>query len=69
MSFYVDYLKVGDVLTIGEILKNKQPNVYYVLIFLSKDFNINYKKLMEDAPVYIRYNGALRQVRQANEHS
>jgi hypothetical protein len=52
-------------LAIGEIIKNKQPDIYYKLIKLSKtkQDNVDYKKLMEDAPVYKRHGGALRQVR------
>jgi hypothetical protein len=52
-------------LTIGEIIKNKQPIIYYKLINFSKSNkdNTNYKKLMEDAPVFKRHHGALRQVR------
>jgi hypothetical protein len=52
-------------LAIWEIIKIKQPEVYNKLIKLSKtnDDNVNYKKLMEDAPVYKRHRGALRQVR------
>jgi len=52
-------------LAIGDIIKNKQPEVYYKLIKFSKNKaeNIDYKRLMEDAPVYKRHSGALRQVR------
>jgi hypothetical protein len=52
-------------LAIGEIIKNKQPDIYYKLINLSKPKKdcIDFKRLMEDAPVYKRHGGALRQVR------
>jgi len=52
-------------LAIGEIIKKKQPEVYYKLIKFSKSKtdNVDYKRLMEDAPVYKRHSGALRQVR------
>jgi hypothetical protein len=59
-------------MTIGEILKIKQSDVYSKLIKFSK-INIktkvkeehnDYKRLMEEAPVYKRHNGAWRQVRQ-----
>lgn len=57
-------LKEGDVLKIGEIIKKKQPDVYKKLMKMSKrNENIDFKKLMEDAPVYKRHHGAWRQVR------
>lgn len=58
-------LKEGDSLAIGEIIKNKQPDIYYKLIKLSKPKKeyIDFKRLMEEAPVYKRHGGALRQVR------
>lgn len=56
--------KRGGNLTIGELIKNKQPNVYFKLIKFSKsNKDNNYKKLMEDASVFKRHRGALRQVR------
>lgn len=57
---------------IGKIVRIKQPYVYKRLIRFSntnnkskvkKEEHINFKRLMEDAPVYKRHNGALRQVR------
>ena len=58
-------LKEGDSLAIGDIIKNKQTDIYYKLIKLSKTEkdNTDYKRLMEDAPVYKRHRGVLRQVR------
>jgi len=57
-------------LSIGEIIRKQQPNVYKKLIGLSKckskvkkEEKIDFKRLMEDAPVYKRHNGAIRQVR------
>lgn len=59
-------------MTIGEILKFKQPDVYKKLIKLSnnniqkkakKEEYVDFKRLMEDAPVFKRHRGALRQVR------
>jgi hypothetical protein len=52
-------------LAIGEIVRYKQPDIFNKLIKISKNKtdNINFKKLMEDAPVYKRHRGALRQVR------
>lgn len=64
--------KEGDVLEIGEIIRIKQPDIYKKLIKVSntnnknkvkKEEHIDFKRLMEDAPVYKRHNGALRQVR------
>lgn len=57
---------------IGEILRFKQPDVYKKLIKLSntniqkkvkKEEYVDFKRLMEDAPVYKRHHGAWRQVR------
>lgn len=50
---------------IGEIIRIKQPDVYKKLMRLkkAKEEKIDYKRLMEDAPVYKRHNGAWRQVR------
>lgn len=53
-------------MTIGEKIKRNQPDVYKKLIKITKNAKeerINYRKMMEDAPVYKRHNGALRQVR------
>ena len=52
-------------MTIGEILKNKQPDVYKKLIKFSieKEEKVDFKRMMEDAPVYKRHHGAWRQVR------
>jgi len=58
-------------LSIGDIIRKKQPDVYKKLISLSKsksnkvkkEEKIDFKRLMEDAPVYKRHNGAIRQVR------
>ncbi|GEM_PF-2330595 len=52
-------------MTIGEIIKKNQPDVYKKLMKLKKvkEERIDYKRLMEDAPVYKRHNGAWRQVR------
>jgi len=58
-------------LSIGEIIRKQQPDVYKKLIGLSKckskkvkiEEKIDFKRLMEDAPVYKRHNGAWRQVR------
>jgi len=62
----------GDDLAIGEILRTKQPDIYKKLKKFSntnkkskikKEEYIDFKRLMEDAPVYKRHCGALRQVR------
>lgn len=62
----------GENLAIGDILKTKQPDVYRKLIKISRINNegrgkneehIDFKRLMEDAPVYKRHRGAWRQVR------
>lgn len=67
-----NYKKEGDVLEIGEIIRINQPDVYKRLIKFSnnnnkskvkKEGHIDFKRLMEDAPVYKRHNRALRQVR------
>ncbi len=59
-------------MAIGEILKTKQPDIYMKLMKISKIENkskakkeerIDFKRLMEDAPVYKRHCGAWRQVR------
>ncbi len=50
-------------MTIGEKIKRNQPDVYKKLMKMTKKERIDYKKMMEDAPVYKRHNGALRQVR------
>lgn len=55
-------------MTIGEIIKKNQPDVYKKLMRFSntkklKEEKIDFKRLMEDAPVYKRHNGAWRQVR------
>jgi hypothetical protein len=56
--------KEGDVLKIGDIVRKKQPDVYKKLMKMcQKKENIDFKKLMEDAPVYKRHHGAWRQVR------
>ena len=55
--------KEGDVLKTGDIVRKKQPEVYKKLMKRSKKENVNFKQLMEDAPVYKRHHGALRQVR------
>ena len=54
-----------ETMTIGEILKNKQPDVYKKLIKFSieKEEKVDFKRMMEDAPVYKRHHGAWRQVR------
>ena len=60
-------MREGDGLSIGEVIKKQQPDVYQELIRLSKrkvkKEKIDFKRLMEDAPVYKRHNGAWRQVR------
>lgn len=53
-------------MTIVEIIKKKQPDVYKQLMRFCrkvKEEKVDYKKLMEDSPVYKRHNGAWRQVR------
>ncbi|MBP1926861.1 hypothetical protein J2Z76_002731 [Sedimentibacter acidaminivorans] len=62
-------------MSIGEIVKAKQPSIYNKLKNISKSNNkinrndnknqdnINYKRLMESASVYKRHKGAIRQVR------
>lgn len=57
-------------MSIGEIVKKQQPDVYQELIRLckckskvKKEEKIDFKRLMEDDPVYKRHNGAVRQVR------
>lgn len=56
----------GEVMTIGEKIKRNQPDVYKKLIKVAKNAKeerVDYKKMMEDAPVYKRHCGAWRQVR------
>jgi hypothetical protein len=73
-AFYCMLLQIKRVtfLEIGEILRNKQPDVYKKLIKFSntnnkkkvkKDEYVDFKRLMEDAPTYKRHHGAWRQVR------
>lgn len=54
-------------MTIGEIIKKNQPDIYIKLMKFckkEKEEKIDYKRMMEDAPVYKRHNGAWRQVKQ-----
>ena len=53
----------GEVMTIGDIIKLKQPKIYIIFVNFIAEEKINYKNLMEDAPVYKRHNGAWKQVR------
>ena len=58
--------KEGDVLKIGDIIRKNQPEVYKKLIELSRkkhEEKIDFKKMMEDAPVYKRHHGSWKQVR------
>lgn len=69
MRISIYYSKEGDVLKIGDIVRKKQPDVYRELMKIANNKGknteayVDYKKMMEDAPVYKRHNGAWRQVR------